>query len=471
MVTKSNHHARQQPGSKAPISSHPAFPAIVALWFAALLGIGSLIVPAVLFEKLVAITGLGAILPSAQPPLGDNARLIIALIGAGIGGATGLLLARRVTAAQVAHDVPGSGPESDEGQPAAYEAKRPISAMEELGALSLDQPVDDDPNFITYTAGSMGGRRRGLTATGDVDSSDRPEVLSNPSTPSETPEAPIQQREPSFDETEIETSQADDPLELTDYEAPSAAASEPGTNELETREVESAEAPADEPAAGMTTEQLIAHPLNQLGMVHLVERFALSLQRHDPARDQDTAESLGPDAEEVSADSLDEACPPVLKMPDALRPIEHDFDLGGFEEEHEDDYLPVIDLKTMLARPDPAAAEVTQNDDNDSDNYSSLLSINKALDRPERSGPSEETRSVSADTVALFPGQDDCQTASATDAENAVHQGAEPARRRFDPPTAVPVADAPIAGKAGQAATERALRDALEKLQKMSGVG
>ena len=34
--------------AKAPISTHPAFPAIVALWFAALLGLGSLVLPVAL---------------------------------------------------------------------------------------------------------------------------------------------------------------------------------------------------------------------------------------------------------------------------------------------------------------------------------------------------------------------------------------------------------------------------------------
>jgi len=31
-------------GGKAPVSLHPAFPAVVALWFAALLGLGTLLV-------------------------------------------------------------------------------------------------------------------------------------------------------------------------------------------------------------------------------------------------------------------------------------------------------------------------------------------------------------------------------------------------------------------------------------------
>ncbi len=43
--------------AKAPISSHPAFPAIVALWFAALLGLGTLILPVGLLERLAASRG------------------------------------------------------------------------------------------------------------------------------------------------------------------------------------------------------------------------------------------------------------------------------------------------------------------------------------------------------------------------------------------------------------------------------
>ena len=68
--------------AKPPLSLHPAFPAIVALWFAALLGLGSLVLPAVLLERMVVATGVASIVPAAAPPLGITARGIIALAGA-----------------------------------------------------------------------------------------------------------------------------------------------------------------------------------------------------------------------------------------------------------------------------------------------------------------------------------------------------------------------------------------------------
>ena len=68
--------------AKTPISLHPAFPAIIALWFAALLGLGSLVLPAVLLERAVASTGLASLVPAAAPPLGFTARAMIAVVAA-----------------------------------------------------------------------------------------------------------------------------------------------------------------------------------------------------------------------------------------------------------------------------------------------------------------------------------------------------------------------------------------------------
>ena len=69
-------------GARPPISMHPAFPAIVALWFAALLGIGSLILPNLLVERLVGATGIGALVPGANPPFGWTAHGLIAVFAA-----------------------------------------------------------------------------------------------------------------------------------------------------------------------------------------------------------------------------------------------------------------------------------------------------------------------------------------------------------------------------------------------------
>ena len=84
--------------SSRPLSSHPAFPVLVALWFAALLGAGTFVLPAAIFESVASATGLGDIIPAAQPPLGTTARLAITLAAAGLGaliGAAGLGIAAK----------------------------------------------------------------------------------------------------------------------------------------------------------------------------------------------------------------------------------------------------------------------------------------------------------------------------------------------------------------------------------------
>lgn len=134
MATTADSFTASRP-SKAPISTHPAFPAIVALWFAALLGLGSLVLPVGLIERLVTVTGIASAIPAAEPPLGFAARAGIAL-GASIAGAlVGLLLARKVTAA--------SAPEPKARSFAVISQRecRPISAHDELGEEGLDSPA------------------------------------------------------------------------------------------------------------------------------------------------------------------------------------------------------------------------------------------------------------------------------------------------------------------------------------------
>ncbi|MXO70353.1 hypothetical protein [Alteraurantiacibacter buctensis] len=116
--------------ARTPLSAHPAFPFIVALWFAALLGIGSLVVPVPVIERLVELTGLSSVVPQTAPPLGFTARALIALACTAGGGLFGLLLARKVAQA---HRAPA--PRKDRGQAAA---RRPISAHDELGEEGFD---------------------------------------------------------------------------------------------------------------------------------------------------------------------------------------------------------------------------------------------------------------------------------------------------------------------------------------------
>ena len=85
-----------KPASKAPVTKHPLFPAMVALWFGALFGLGSLAVRASLLESMVLSLSLDVLLPAAAPPLGMKFRLILALLLAAIGVALGAVLARRI---------------------------------------------------------------------------------------------------------------------------------------------------------------------------------------------------------------------------------------------------------------------------------------------------------------------------------------------------------------------------------------
>ena len=127
----------------APISSHPAFPAIVALWFAALFGIGSMVVPSALLENASVSLGLPALIEAAAPPLGFTARALLAAAVAAIGLLLGLWLARKVAAAQAEPKERSRGVQlKEEDRHPDAPAKRPISARQELGGEGLGRAKD-----------------------------------------------------------------------------------------------------------------------------------------------------------------------------------------------------------------------------------------------------------------------------------------------------------------------------------------
>lgn len=155
-------NTKRKPAKGKPISSHPLFPAVVALWFGALFGLGSLAIRPTLIEGMVLKTGLDLVVPAAAPPLGVTARILIALIMASLGAAIGAALAVRLTQPKaVVRERKRTA--AKPGAAAAAEAAlwnsrnvytdgpvfRPISAHDELGD-ALDSP------------GLLAGRRRAL---------------------------------------------------------------------------------------------------------------------------------------------------------------------------------------------------------------------------------------------------------------------------------------------------------------------
>lgn len=438
--------------AKAPISSHPAFPAIVALWFAALLGVGSLIVPAVLFEHLFAVTGLSGIFAATKAPLGFTAKLVIAVAGSIIGAVTGLLLARKVAAGQATPTAEAFGEYNYPG------SKPPISAHEELGAESLDQPVAEDEAGPTPLA------IKPLPRAAELD-----------------------EHEPGDWVDEWADDFAKDISDTDDLDAaePDEEALEEVVQALPEHEL-APQAKAQHPATGMTAAQLISRPLDELGIVQLAERFALSLQQR-PANafnspeiaSEESSEIVPQDApqvdafpvpEEMQAEFVDEIAHPVAadsvpaELPAALRPVEFGWSAEGLlddeDDGNEDDDLVVIDWKAAFSASDSGyepddEPEDESNDEEEDEEFSSLLNLRKTATVPRKSVElPDDTASDLSEPVAVFPSPE--ETA---------------AKRKFDAPVAVPTAKTPPSHEGSAAETERTLRDALEQLQKMSGTG
>jgi hypothetical protein len=94
------HGSRNPKHGNPPLSRHPLFPAIVALWFAALVGLGSFALSTSLIERIVLAAGIDAAIPAAAPPLGITARLLRAAVVGAVGGLIGWAVAWRLAHAQ-----------------------------------------------------------------------------------------------------------------------------------------------------------------------------------------------------------------------------------------------------------------------------------------------------------------------------------------------------------------------------------
>ena len=151
--------SKRKASNAQPITAHPLFPAVVALWFGALFGLGSLAVRPSLLEAAVIASRIDLLIPAAAPPLGVTARILVALGLSAVGSALGLMIARRITRPKVEvrqRKRTGVAREEAELQYRARDAhpdapaRRPISAHDELN-------TEDSPN-----GGVLAGRRRAL---------------------------------------------------------------------------------------------------------------------------------------------------------------------------------------------------------------------------------------------------------------------------------------------------------------------
>lgn len=297
-------HARRRPA--APVTAHPLFPALAAVWFAALFGFGSLAIPGAVLGAIVLKTGLPALVPAAAPPLGFTAHLLVAFALGGFGSALGLALALRlrprapeaVRPAEVM--VPVAEPEADDGYKVrARDAhpdappRRPLVLTEAFADPIADAIGEDEP------AAPLLRRKRSMTASETA-------VESGPWIPEFTPGGTGAIRP-----LDLSALDLDDPIEQHAPFAPMPIPAEAPAIEAAEAAVEAEPEPQPEPAAVPATPALIAAtpqlpagfaaslpdapdgkwspvagaPLENLGLVQLIERLALAIAEQKAANE------------------------------------------------------------------------------------------------------------------------------------------------------------------------------------------
>lgn len=238
--------------ARAPISAHPLFAAVVIAWFAALFGLSSAVLPARSLEALAGATGLASLVPAAAPPLGLTARIAIALAAAMAGGIVGWLAARQVRSAQAGTREHGQARRTRE-EWHDTSARPPLRALEELESESFDSYIDD---VRDVRAGS-----------------ETAEALPQPAEP--------EQAEPEQAQLEEAGTDGQTGEHMADASLPGEApAVEEHRFTAEAIPPLAVHAPIASASAGKPVTQ---RPLNQLGMVELVERLAHAIQDRQTA--------------------------------------------------------------------------------------------------------------------------------------------------------------------------------------------
>ncbi len=151
---------KNRAGKPSAIVAHRLFPAVAALWFAALFGLGSLALPTAMIEDAVLAARLDTLISAAAPPLGLTARLLIALAMSGVGAVIGLIVATVFSRLRKGERrAPEIRVRARDAHPDAP-ARRPLSATTELASQDDNLPVlassedfvePDVPEAVTET--------------------------------------------------------------------------------------------------------------------------------------------------------------------------------------------------------------------------------------------------------------------------------------------------------------------------------
>lgn len=286
--------ARQKTGQSSsrsaqqPVTAHRLFPALVALWLAALLGLGSFAVPASLIEDVLVAAHVSAVVPSASPPIGLTARLLIAMVMALAGIVGGVLIAlrlrpraapvaRRRTAGATCHDPAELVEEEQEIQDAsplvrAFDAhpdappRRPFDLSE---ALPYDYP---------QAGSSLAETPLGENLVADEVADPAFAVFGDGDTEAQKPMPVHEMQWVEAEWSEVEEAAADHLMASIAGDCSNAhEQTEPLKEPHAALPLLEAGALHSAPA---TSKLLRSAPLESLGLVQLIERLALAMEEH-----------------------------------------------------------------------------------------------------------------------------------------------------------------------------------------------
>ncbi|MBC2670237.1 hypothetical protein ACFOON_03950 [Novosphingobium piscinae] len=440
------------------------------MWFAALFGMGSMALRAEVLEAGVHWLQLDLVVPAAAPPLGFTARLLVAVLFAGLGALTGFILARLVARRPA------------RGRPLARSAQRAAPKAAPRTAplpFGLDALAEDNDDLARLDAAreAQPARRRGfgpgLAANEASDPFAAPMPLVIP-TPAILNLGELEAVDPLIAPLEpaaavlSDTPAADAPAAPPAVDAQTAitlpqtvppAAPDPGP--ATAGQANAPEVPSRRlvPRAGTAAQVLRAAPLEALGVVELVERFALALadrrDREVAAMPESPAPAAAPDTMAEGAMLAAAAAMPATEPPPAT--------VAPFADPHPVE-LPrgrPFDMPAML-RPGRPGGQIEWFD-----------SAEEPDQVPAPASPlAPRGLSLAATAPASTPAEPVAQP------EGAVDRGGRAAERedRFASlldikPSSRPAEGLAAAAPAGSPAevTEDALRHALAALQRMSG--
>ena len=299
--------------SKPSIVAHRWFPKFIGVWFAALFGLCSLAVAPEVLERIVTTLGIDRIVPAAAPPLGETARLLLAMGMAGVGEIAGLVIGGWLAASHRRSEL---HPRSDElGERDAVDPivmpavrardrhadappRKPLSAIDDLGDNHKDVRPSAHADALDL-------------AICDASSVEQVSPLSAPeSAPNEAVPVPVALIEP----------------------APALAA-------------------------------IASAPLETLGVVQLSERLALALQARRERRAQRLATAAVLASEAALDPEMASASQPRAEPPFAYNGEEDDEPEESADQTENGGYSSLLAMGSSIQRPEPVRIEEPQSDE------------------------------------------------------------------------------------------------------------